>query len=134
MFNFAILLQAGPFSTFNVVRLGVGLMLKNKRNIHDDKGVIINALSPVNHLSGHVAANAANGCIVGLTETWAVEFATQGIRVMAIAQDNIVDESTSTQTASGTPLHFAHLAHLVVTTPYLNSTIITLDGCVHRTT
>lgn len=125
-------MQAGPISTFNLVRLGVGLMAKNDENIYGEKGVIINTSSVGNPLLGQVANSATNACIEGLMETWASEFGAQGIRTVLIAHGNIGDESTSTETTSGQPHHFAQMAHLVVTTPYLNSTIIKLDGCINR--
>lgn len=114
------------------MRLGVGLMEENEENIHGEKGVIINTNLVGNSLLGQVANSAANACIEAITETWATEFSAQAIRTVLIAQGNIGDESTSTGTTPGKPHHFAQLAHLVVTTPYLNATVIKLDGCIHR--
>lgn len=130
MHHLFISLQATTAGTFNVVRLGVGLMAKNEPNPDGEKGVIINAvLATTSHpQSGQIANETANASIEAFTKVLAVEMATAGIRAVAIAHGNISDDNKTTAKRLGTPQNFAQLAHLIVTTPYINATTINLEG------
>lgn len=127
--------QANTVGTFNVVRLGVDLLAQNEPNADGEKGVIINTVSAKTYpLVGNVANETANASTEAMTRIWAVELAPQGIRSVAIAQNNISEKSSpSTENRNGTPLDFAKLAHMIVTTPYINAATITLDGCIQPT-
>lgn len=132
IFNSKFSLQASTLGTFNVVRLGVGLIAENAPDIDGEKGVIINTISAASGLPslGQVANETASASIEAMTRVWAVEFAPQGIRTVAIAHGNIKEGKKSTKNALGAPQHFAQLAHMVVTMPYINATTITLDGAI----
>lgn len=113
----------------------MGLIAKNVPDPDGEKGVIINTISKTGShpLLGQVGNETANGCLSLMSRAIAVEFAPQGIRVVTIAQDNIT-ETNSVTDGSINSNGFAQLAHLIVTTPYINATTITLEGCAQRPT
>lgn len=116
-----------------MVRLGVGLIGKNEPDIDNGKGVIINTIATTAHypLLGQVANDAVNASIAALTGTWAIEFATQGIRMVAIGQGNFGNENASDEDKQQTYQSFAKLAHVAVTTPYVNGTTLSLNNSIH---
>lgn len=130
MYSIFNLLQASTVGVFNVVRFGAALMAKNEPDLDGEKGVVINTVLPTSFhpLFGQVANETASASIEAMTRVWGIEFGMQGIRSVAIAQGNISNVRATPETVSGSPEKFAQLAHLIVTTPYINATTITLDG------
>ncbi len=112
-----------------------------------ERGVIINTTSAAyeDGQVGQSAYAASKGAIASMCLPAAREFAQTGIRVMAIApglfrtpmMESLPDEVTAKITANipfparlGDPAEFGRLVGDIVENPYLNGTVIRLDGAV----
>lgn len=112
-----------------------------------ERGVIINTASVAwqDGQVGQAAYSASKGGIAAMTLPAAREFARSGIRVMAIAPGLFhtpmmegLPEEVSKQIISniphparlGDPSEYALLASQIIENPYLNGTIVRLDGAV----
>ncbi|SEW27383.1 NAD(P)-dependent dehydrogenase, short-chain alcohol dehydrogenase family [Cognatiyoonia koreensis] len=113
----------------------------------EERGVIVNTASAAyeDGQLGQSAYAASKGGIASMCLPAAREFAKLGIRVMAIApglfhtpmMEGLPDETTA-QIASnipfpprlGDPAEFARMVGDIVENPYLNGTVIRLDGAV----
>lgn len=112
-----------------------------------ERGVIINTASVAwqDGQIGQAAYSASKGGIAAMTLPAAREFARSGIRVMAIAPGLFhtpmmegLPEDVSKQIIAniphparlGDPAEYALLASQIVENPYLNGTIVRLDGAV----
>lgn len=133
--------------TFNMLRLAAAAMIINAPNKTGERGVIINT-SSVAALEGQIgqaAYAASKGGVASLTLPAARELARFGIRVMAIAPGTFdtdmmagtTDEVRQSLAAQipfpqrlGRPDEFALLVQSVVENPYLNGTLIRLDGAL----
>lgn len=73
--------------TFNVIRLGVGLIGDNQPGENGERGVIVNtaSIAAFDGQMGQAAYAASKAAIVGLTLPLARDLASEGIRVCTIA-------------------------------------------------
>lgn len=73
--------------TFNVIRLGVGLIGENEPRENGERGVVINtaSIAAFDGQMGQAAYAASKAAIVGLTLPLARDLASEGIRVCTIA-------------------------------------------------
>jgi len=131
--------------SFNVLRLGIGLMGDNKPDEDGYKGVIINTSSFAAD-DGHtaqVAYAASVGAINSMTLPLCRDLGKHGIRVCTIAPGLFETPMTSpfpekvrtflNHTSQfphrfGKPEEFAHCVAMVIENKMLNGTIIRLDG------
>lgn len=143
--------QVNIGGTFNVSRLGVDLIAKNKPDEDGVRGVIINTSSSRNFrlCRGQTSNAASSGGIDALTKSMAAEFRPLGIRVVAIAPgifdtpltDFIPDDVHATISEEcmlrpnrfGSPVEFAYLAQRLLQNAHLNGTTITLDAGLNIT-
>lgn len=143
--DFNRVLQVNTVGTFNVIRLGVGLMHDNSPDVNDQRGVIINtsSFSAYEAISGQVAYAASKAAISGMTVPLARDMASVGIRVCAIApgvcDTPLVSElpdkvriflarSAIFPNRLGKPEEYAQLVKHIIENPFLNGTVIRLDG------
>ncbi len=133
--------------TFNMLRLATAAMMINAPNAAGERGVIINT-SSVAALEGQIgqaAYAASKGGVASLTLPAARELARFGIRVVAIAPgtfDTAMMADTNDEVRQsleaqipfpkrlGRPDEFAQLVQSVISNPYLNGTLIRLDGAL----
>ncbi len=133
--------------TFNMLRLATAAMMINAPNAAGERGVIINT-SSVAALEGQIgqaAYAASKGGVASLTLPAVRELARFGIRVVAIAPgtfdtDMMADTSDEVRQSLeaqipfpkrlGRPDEFAQLVQSVISNPYLNGTLIRLDGAL----
>jgi len=112
-----------------------------------ERGVIVNTASAAyeDGQLGQSAYAASKGAIASMCLPAAREFAKPGIRVMAIApglfwtpmMEGLPEETTAAITANipfparlGDPAEFGLMVGQIVENPYLNGTVIRLDGAV----
>lgn len=143
--DFNRVLQVNTVGTFNVIRLGVGLMHENPPNTEDERGIIINtsAFAAYEGISGQVAYAASKGAVSGMTIPLARDMACVGIRVCAIAPgacdtpllSEIPDKvriflarSAAFPNRLCKPEEYAQLVKHIIENPFLNATVIRLDG------
>lgn len=76
--------------TFNVIRLGVGLIGQNEPTENGERGVVVNtaSIAAFDGQMGQTAYAASKAAIVGLTLPLARDLASEGIRVCTIAPGN----------------------------------------------
>lgn len=143
--DFERVLKVNTLGTFNVIRLGVGLMGENTPDVEDQRGVIINTSSfaAYDGVSGQVAYAASKAAVAGMTLPLARDMASAGIRVCAIAP-GVCDTPLLSELPSkvkiflsrsaifpnrlGKPEEFAQLVQHIVENSFLNGTVIKLDG------
>ncbi len=132
--------------TFNVASQSACGMANNLAE-GEDRGVIINTASVAGYEGqmGQVAYAASKGGIIGATLPMARDLAKANIRVMAIApgifatpmltampqdvQDSLAATVVNPQRL-GDPDEYASLAASIIENPYLNGTVIRLDGAL----
>lgn len=132
--------------TYDTLRLVAEVMYKNEPNEEGERGVIINtsSIAAYEGLRGQPAYSAAKGGVASLVLPIAREFAPLGIRVMGIAPgyfDTAVFDGMKQETRDGfidmllfpkrfgKPYEeFAFLFEHIVQNPYLNGSVIRLDG------
>src|SRR6266849_1913955 len=85
--RFERVIQINLIGTFNVIRLAAALMMQNTPNAEGERGVIINTASVAafDGQIGQPAYAASKAGVAGMTLPIAREFASHGIRVVAIA-------------------------------------------------
>ncbi|XP_045462059.1 uncharacterized short-chain type dehydrogenase/reductase y4vI [Harmonia axyridis] len=145
--DFLKVLEVNTIGTFNVIRLAVGLIGKNKPNKNGERGVILNTASTAAYDGeiGQVAYAASNGAIVGMTLPLSRDLASQKIRVVTIAPglfrtpilsalpEKVVaflEKSVPFPPRLGNPDEFAMLAENIIDNPMLNGETIRLDGAL----
>ncbi|ESO85244.1 hypothetical protein LOTGIDRAFT_130767, partial [Lottia gigantea] len=134
--------------TFNVIRLSVELMAKNKPTSDGQRGVIINASSATGY-DGNFGQCVYSGCAGGLnsmTLPLSRDLAKQGIRVVSIAAGlfdtqlmdfpDFVRKYMYSKTVSpkryGHPQEFVDCVVSIIDNPMLNGEVIRLDGAFRR--
>jgi NAD(P)-dependent dehydrogenase (short-subunit alcohol dehydrogenase family) len=145
--RFERVIQVNLIGTFNVIRLAAGLMMQNTPNVEGERGVIINTAS-VAAFEGQIgqpAYAASKAGVAGLTLPIAREFATHGIRVVAIAPGvfdtpmvaGLPEPAQQALSAAvpfpkrlGRPDEYAALARHIVENVMLNGETIRLDGAL----
>lgn len=131
--------------SFNLARLAAEAMQDNAPDEDGQRGVIINTASVAafDGQKGQPAYAASKGGIVSVTLPMARDLAQQGIRVMAIApglfltpmmetlpeaaQQALADQPLFPKRL-GHPEEFGKMVNFILETPYLNGSVIRLDG------
>ncbi|XP_077293731.1 3-hydroxyacyl-CoA dehydrogenase type-2-like [Arctopsyche grandis] len=143
--DFEKVLMTNIVGTFNVTRLAVGLMGKNKPNKDGQRGVIVNTscVAAFDGQMGQVGYAASKAAIAGMTLPMARDLASQGIRVVTIAPgffdtpllDYLPEKIKSFLAKSctfphrfGQPAEFAQFVSSVIENPILNGEVIRLDA------
>lgn len=144
--TFEKVIRVNLIGTYNVMSYAAQSMMTLEPD-GEERGVIVNTSSAAyeDGQLGQSAYAASKGAIASMCLPAAREFAKPGIRVMAIApglfhtpmMEGLPAETTA-QIASnipfparlGDPAEFAHLVGDIVRNPYLNGTVIRLDGAV----
>lgn len=133
--------------TFNVIRLSVGLMLKNEPNSNEQRGVIVNtsSIAAYDGQMGQAAYAASKGAIAAMTLPIARDLSTKGIRCVTIAPGlfdtpllhNLPDKVREFLSTTipfpkrlGHPDEYAHLVQAVIENPLMNGEVIRLDGAL----
>lgn len=133
--------------TYNVMTYGAQAMMDLPALENGERGVIINTASAAyeDGQLGQAAYAASKGGIASMCLPAAREFAKMGVRVMAIAPGLFrtpMMESLPEETVEGIienipfphrlgePDEFARMASDIVQNPYLNGTVIRVDGAV----
>ncbi|MCY4178840.1 MAG: SDR family NAD(P)-dependent oxidoreductase [Litoreibacter sp.] len=131
--------------SFNVARLAAEAMTENDPDKDGQRGVIIHTASVAafEGQKGQPAYAASKGGIVGMVLPMARDLAAHGIRVMAIAPglfltpmlEGLPDgakEALASQplfpTRLGRPEEFGAMVNTIIGQPYLNGSVIRLDG------
>lgn len=145
--RFTRVIEINLIGTFNVIRLAAALMLQNTPNAEGERGVIINTASVAafDGQIGQPAYAASKAAVAGMTLPIAREFATHGIRVVAIAPGvfetpmvaGLPEPAQIALAASipfpkrlGRPGEYAALAQHIVENVMLNGETIRLDGAL----
>jgi len=142
---FERVVRVNLIGTFNVLRLAAVAMSAGAADRDGQRGVIVNTAS-VAAFEGHVgqaAYAASKGGVAGLTLPAARELARFGIRVVAVApgvfetgmMSGATDELRQSLTDQipfpsrwGQPSEFAQLVQSIIENPYINGTMIRIDG------
>ena len=145
--RFERVIQINLIGTFNVIRLTAALMMQNTPNAEGERGVIINTAS-VAAFEGQIgqpAYAASKAGVAGMTLPIAREFASQGIRVVAIAPgvfatpmvaglpepaQQALGAAVPFPRRLGRPDEYAALARHIVENVMLNGATIRLDGAL----
>lgn len=144
--HFMKVVNVNLVGTYNTMRLCAAKMaVLDPVNDDGERGVIVNAASiaAFEGQIGQVAYSASKGGIVGMTLPAARDLGKLGIRVMAIAPGVVatpmigtISEDLQSSIAANIPFparmakpdEFAKLALHILENPYLNGTVIRLDG------
>ncbi len=133
------------FGTYNIMSYAAQAMMDMPALETGERGVIINTSSAAyeDGQVGQAAYAASKGAIASMSLPAAREFAQLGIRVVAVAPGlfrtpmmealppetvNDIVEAVPFPNRLGEPSEFAQLAADIVENPYLNGTVIRLDG------
>ena len=144
---FGKVIRVNLIGSYNVMTFGAQAMMDLDPLDDNERGVIINTSSAAyeDGQLGQAAYAASKGGIAAMSLPAAREFAQSGIRVMAIApglfmtpmMEGLPAEVTDQITANipfparlGQSSEFARLVGDIVENPYLNGTVIRLDGAV----
>lgn len=145
--RFERVIQINLIGTFNVIRLAAALMMHNTPNTEGERGVIINTASVAafDGQIGQPAYAASKAGVAGMTLPIAREFASHGIRVVAIAPGvfdtpmvaGLPEPARQALSAAvpfpkrlGRPDEYAALARHIVENVMLNGATIRLDGAL----
>ena len=144
---FRKVVEVNLFGTYNVMTYAAQAMMDLPPLENGERGVIINTSSVAyeDGQFGQAAYAASKGGVASMCLPAAREFAKMGVRVMTIAPglfhtpmmedlpketvEDIVNNVPFPQRL-GAPEEFALLASDIVQNPYLNGTVIRLDGAV----
>lgn len=144
---FERVIRVNLIGTYNVMSYAAQAMMDMPALDTGERGVIINTASAAyeDGQVGQSAYAASKGAIASMCLPAAREFAKPGIRVMAIApglfntpmMKGLPEEVTAKITANipfparlGDPAEFGKMVGQIVENPYLNGTVIRLDGAV----
>jgi len=143
--EFKKVIDINLMGTFNVIKACVEKMQSLPVNEQGERGVIITvaSIAAFEGQIGQSAYSASKGGVAGMTLPLARELAEIGIRVMSIApglietpmfasikeevRDNLA-KSVPFPKRLGHPEEFALLAKHIIENPYLNGSVIRLDG------
>ncbi|WP_188456960.1 SDR family NAD(P)-dependent oxidoreductase [Virgibacillus oceani] len=145
--HFKKVIQVNLVGTFNAVRIAAANMKENEPNKDGERGVIVNtsSIAAFEGQIGQAAYSASKGGIASMTLPIAREFASFGVRVMAIAPglfetpmfDTLPEaakkslgEMTPFPNRLGNPAEYAKLVESILTNPMLNGELIRLDGAI----
>lgn len=133
--------------TYNVMTYAVKALMETEPLTTGERGIIVNTSSAAyeDGQVGQSAYAASKGAIASMCLPLARELAKPGIRVMAIApglfrtpmMESLPEETTAEIVKNipfphrlGQPDEFARLVAHIVENPYMNGTVIRLDGAV----
>ena len=145
--TFRKVIEINLIGTYNVMTFVAQALMEAEVLEGGEKGVIVNTSSAAyeDGQVGQTAYAASKGAIASLCLPAAREFARHSIRVVAIApglfrtpmMEGLPEETVAGITRNipfpnrlGAPEEFARLAGDIVENPYLNGTVIRLDGAV----
>lgn len=145
--DFRRVINVNLIGTYNIMTYAAQAMMDLPALETGERGVIINTSSAAyeDGQLGQTAYAASKGAVASMCLPAAREFAKPGIRVMAIAPGlfmtpmmEALPEEVARQITSSIPFpprlghasEFAKLAADIVENPYLNGTVIRLDGAV----
>ncbi len=149
--DFDRVVQVNLIGSFNAMRLcAAQMMSQDPVNEDGERGVIINTASVAAFEGqiGQAAYSASKGGIVSMTLPAAREFAKFGIRVVTIAPGimdtpmmaSMPEEVRASLSASvpfpkrlGYAQEYANLVKSIFENPYLNGSVIRLDGAIRMT-
>lgn len=140
-------IKVNLYGAYNVMSHGARHLFEKDELEDGSRGVIINTSSVAfeDGQIGQAAYAASKGGIASMTLPAAREFAQFGVRVMAIApglfhtpmMEGLPEEVAQKIISNipyphrlGTPNEFALLAQQIVENPYLNGSVVRLDGAV----
>lgn len=140
-------IRVNLYGTYNVMSHATRRMVALEALETGERGIVINTASVAceDGQVGQAAYAASKGAIAAMCLPAARDFARNGIRVMAIApglfhtpmMEGLPEEVTAKITANipfparlGQPAEYARLAVDIIANPYLNGTLIRLDGAV----
>jgi NAD(P)-dependent dehydrogenase (short-subunit alcohol dehydrogenase family) len=144
---FSRIVQVNLVGTFNVLRLAAAAMAANPAAADGERGIIINtsSVAAFEGQIGQAAYAASKGGVTSLTLPAARELARFGIRVMAIApgmfdtammsaapdevRQSLIDQIPF-PSRPGHPEEFASLVREIIENPFLNGSVIRLDGAL----
>lgn len=133
--------------SFNVGRLAAEIMSKNKPDADGQRGVIVNtaSIAAFEGQKGQAAYAASKGGIAALALPMARDLASVGVRCMAIApgifrtpmleslgqevMDGLAADVTFPKRL-GDPQEYARTVGFILTCPYLNGSVIRIDGAL----
>lgn len=144
---FRKVLEVNLFGTYNVMTYGAQAMMGLPPLETGERGVVINTSSAAyeDGQLGQAAYAASKGGVASMCLPAAREFAKMGVRVMTIApglfhtpmMEELPEETVEGIVANipfphrlGDPNEFARLTGDIVQNPYLNGTVIRVDGAV----
>ncbi len=144
---FRRVIEVNLFGTYNVMTYAAQAMMDLPPLDTGERGVIINTASAAyeDGQIGQAAYAASKGAIAAMSLPAAREFAKMGVRVMSIApglfstpmMESLPEETTAGIIENipfphrlGLPQEYAQLAGDIIQNPYLNGTVIRLDGAV----
>lgn len=144
---FERVIRVNLLGTYNVTAHAIEAMMQLPALDTSERGVVVNTSSAAyeDGQFGQSAYAASKGAIAAMCLPLARELAKPGIRVMAIApglfhtpmMESLPDEVTEKITANvpfparlGDPAEFGQMVGDIVENPYLNGTVIRLDGAV----
>lgn len=146
MDEFQQVINVNLIGTFQVMRAAAMIMMQQEPLNHDgERGVIINTASIAAYEGqiGQAAYSASKGGVIALTLPAAREFGSSGIRVMTIAPGVMATpmmagipeeyaerlaESVTFPSRLGNVNEYAELTQSIIENPYLNGSVIRLDG------
>jgi len=145
--DFQNVINVNLVGTFNVSRLGVGLIGQNEPNENGQRGVVVNTASVAGYEGqmGQVAYASSKAAIIGLTLPMARDLSSQGIRVCTIAPGlfetpllqglpekvrTFLAKSVPFPQRLGDPKEYAMLVQSIIENPMLNGETIRLDGAL----
>lgn len=146
--DFQRVIQINLIGTFNVMRYAAAQMIQQEPlNADGERGVIINTASIAAYEGqiGQSAYSASKGGVAAMTLPAAREFSQFGIRVMAIAPGIIATPMMAQMSAEvkdslaaavpfpkrlGNAEEYAKLVQHIIENPYLNGSVIRLDGAM----
>jgi NAD(P)-dependent dehydrogenase (short-subunit alcohol dehydrogenase family) len=144
---FRKVVEVNLFGTYNVMSYAAQGMMDLPTLDTGERGVIINTASAAyqDGQTGQAAYAASTGGVTSLCLPAAREFASMGVRVMTIAPglfdtpmiEDLPDDSIAGSVESipfpprlGRPQEFARVVAEIIQNPYLNGTVIRVDGAV----
>jgi NAD(P)-dependent dehydrogenase (short-subunit alcohol dehydrogenase family) len=144
---FSNVVKVNLIGSFNVLRLAAASMIANEPNEEGERGVCVNtaSIAAFDGQIGQIAYAASKGGIVGMTLPAARDMASNGVRVMTIAQGlfdtpllaalpeaarESLGSSIPFPSRLGRPEEYAQLVGQIVANPMLNGETIRLDGAI----
>jgi len=143
---YQLVIDINLVGTFNTLRLAAAAMIDNEP-LDGDRGVVImtSSVAAFEGQIGQAAYASSKGGVAALTISAARDLADKAIRVMTIAPGvldtpmmaGLPDETRTALEAGvphpsrlGRPEEYALLANQIIEHPYLNGTVIRLDGAL----